>query len=174
MIRRIAFFHRHKAHFVSSRSAHSDRVNKQQVYDSILYIREIMSRLIDKATVLARPQTRSPTRKRRSAESRDVKTTQRISIGPILIWRPSGIELSPQTADLRTNKYVLLHSVQDGGYIAQVEHSNRLISLCSLLVPPDTHVADPGSNHPLVDVGLSARLETTFGLEMNKWVRRLF
>lgn len=81
-------------------------------------------------------------------------------------------ELSPQTAGLRTNEYVLLHSVQDGGYIAQVEHS-RLIRLCSLLVPPDTHVADPGSNDPLVDVGLSACLVTTFGLE-KKRVRRLF
>ena len=79
---------------------------------------------------------------------------------------------SPQTAGLRTNEYVLLHSVQDGGYIAQVEHS-KLICLCSLLVPPDTHVADPGSNNPLVDVGLSACLETTFGLE-KKRVRRLF
>lgn len=82
-------------------------------------------------------------------------------------------KLSPRTAGLRTNEYVLLHSVQDGGYIAQVEHS-RLLCLCSLLVPPDTHVADPGSNHPLVDVGLSACLETTFGLEKNKQVRRLF
>lgn len=87
-------------------------------------------------------------------------------------WHPSGDILSPRTAGLRTNEYVSLHIVQDGGYIAQVEHSG-LFSSCSLLVPPDSHVADPGGNHPLVDVGLSASLVTTFGLQ-KKRVRRLF